>query len=94
MDTEKMRDEFEAWMKRRHPGIDWIIERSDENSEAYRNPGVEGHWESWQASRAAIVIELPHIGDYLDLYGQGDNAWSYVTDVHAAIEAAGLTVKE
>jgi hypothetical protein len=55
---------------------------------------VHVHWE-WLAYNAALdslVIELPHIGDYLDLYRQGEDADAYLHDLFQAIEKTGVRV--
>ena len=91
--TDKARADFEAWMKRRHPGIDWIIDRADDDENIYRNPGVEGHWESWQASRASVVVELPqHDPDSNEPFDVG--FCRAIEELRAAAVATGLTVKE
>lgn len=48
-------------------------------------------WEGWQASRAAIVVELPEAQDFDGYYNPGHGFEK--GDVVAAIEAAGLKVK-
>ena len=59
---------------------------------------VQGHWQTWQASRAAIEIELqkpkkgPLPGDYHIGYDSGAES-QYESDVEA-IRAAGIKVKE
>lgn len=50
-------------------------------------------WDVWRASREAVVVELPHIGDYLDTYRQGENCRSFLDDLRTAIESQGLKVK-
>ena len=42
--SDKMREEFEAWISKQ--GYFWIV-----NKEAY--------WEAWKASRAALCVNLP-----------------------------------
>ncbi|MHC8403638.1 hypothetical protein [Pseudomonas sp. TMB3-21] len=54
--NDKIRDEFEAW----HRGVvagDPPHEKY--NSGDYRNQHVQRYWFGWQASREALVIELP-----------------------------------
>lgn len=59
---------------------------------------VQGHWQTWQASRAAIEIELqkpkkgPLPGDYHIGYDSGAES-QYESDVEA-IRTAGVKVKE
>ncbi|MFJ2549532.1 hypothetical protein ACIOVF_24140 [Pseudomonas sp. NPDC087612] len=66
MDTNKMREQFEQWAKDRYS---WHLHddaRDPEdrtlaswNGDAYGNRIVEGMWQAWQASREAVVVELP-----------------------------------
>lgn len=81
MSTEKMREQFLEWW--------W----SDDQREL-RCSCAEG-WARhvWYSSRAAIEVELPPIGDYIDRYGQGNNCDEYVDMVKDAIESLGLKVK-
>nr|DAZ68589.1 MAG TPA: hypothetical protein [Caudoviricetes sp.] len=51
----------------------------------YRNTACQEQWEAWQASRAAIVIELPWLGK---------SSLMDTDDVVEAIELQGLTAKE
>lgn len=56
-------------------------------------------WVVWQASREALVIELPNrfAAKYQDYYddveGGGFNEARYINDLTAGIEAAGVEVK-
>lgn len=49
---------------------------------------VQGHWQTWQASRAAIEIELPvwFVSDAIAVYDRDD--------IDESIRAAGIKVKE
>ncbi|EJU4355376.1 hypothetical protein N4659_003560 [Escherichia coli] len=47
-------------------------------------------WALWQASRAAIEIELP---ESFTMHS-GRTPYLYVSEVHSAIRAAGVKVKE
>lgn len=105
---EKMRAEFEAWVgiptmlnRRESPAL-WggtaeEIARHDANP--YDHPWTRGAWEAWQASRAALVVELPEkisqyntddVGFVNPAAAEHDEA---IDDCRAAIEAAGVRVK-
>lgn len=91
MDTEKMREEFEAaYLKdvceRTSSATDdgWLERGSDGEYRSYR---ANGAWWAWQASRESLVIELPE--SYMDGICESMEA----DDVRKAIEAAGLKVK-
>lgn len=53
--NEKMREEFEEWLKARYWGEG--LGRFDDGE--YHKTSIQYMWESWQASRAALVVELP-----------------------------------
>lgn len=76
-----MREEFEAWWIDRHG-----------NREGIASPAKEKiAREAWQASRAALVVELPTIEDAGTL--TSGVAKGVLRDCRAAIEAAGVQVK-
>lgn len=74
MGKDKMRDEFEAWATEN--GMAIHLARGE--SGLYGSPVTQRYWGCWQASRAAVVVELPRV---------------YTQATRAAIEAAGLQVK-
>ncbi|HDS1811558.1 TPA: hypothetical protein QEM79_002297 [Pseudomonas putida] len=67
MDTNKMREQFEAAYAakstarngRFYPGV---LTRGDDGD--YVIPSVQSAWWAWQASREAVVVELPKFEDY------------------------------
>jgi hypothetical protein len=96
MSSENMREEFEAWavadagstckQLKFERGGEWYLGRDHQ----VMNLG----WAAWQASRAAVVVELPEVcEDEIDQVG-GEQLVRYypVRGVLAAIEAAGLKV--
>ena len=107
MDTNKIREQFEQWAKDRYS---WHLHddaRDPEdrtlaswNGETYGNRIVEGMWQAWQASREAVVVELPAKAEPFEaelsatpiytLKGEGRNA--AIAECRAAIEAQGLKV--
>lgn len=87
MDTNKMRDisreQFEASAVIRHKDETWAVEagllrRGDDG--CYLIQWLEIEWEVWQASREAVVVELP------------DHFRPSREEVIAAIQAQGLKV--
>lgn len=87
MDTNKMRDisreQFEAWHR---SVVEGEPPHEKYNSGDYRNQHVQRYWLGWQASREAVVVELPkewvtNVGTMLPTPG-----------VRRAIEAQGLKV--
>lgn len=63
MNIEKIREEFEAWQAKETPGADLAhcgaLIGEGPARESYRNMYVAERWIGWQASRAAIEVELP-----------------------------------
>ncbi|GDC45526.1 TPA: hypothetical protein ACGP7K_003147 [Escherichia coli] len=63
-----------------------MLDRRESGS--YSHLATENKWEAWQASRAAIGIELPvwFVSDAIAVYDRDD--------IDEAIRAAGVKVKE
>ena len=92
MNTEKMREEFEAWAKHHYLLMDCVTDLQDGE---YFDPEMQYAWEAWQASRESLVIELPKRCDKMDgiaVYTE-EGDFYHRHDVREAIEAAGLKVK-
>lgn len=89
MDTNKMRDisreQFEATVIKQFEGLGEespSLIRNDDGD--YQGLEVQAAWWGWQASREAVVVELPD---------EEPGYMYYAPDVLAAIEAQGLKVK-
>lgn len=87
--SEQMRSEFEEWGRREGVAL-WCHHKKQE---IYYCGAAQTAWLAWQASRAALCVELPVMSDYIDRYGQGENCDSYLTDLRDAIHAAGVKTK-
>jgi len=93
---EESRKQFEAWFNDKSA---WKIKPSMRTKKGYaNNPSAQEKWEVWQASRAAVEIELPKKNvrypfdeAFDDGYTDGKNG--AIQDCADAIRAAGLTVK-
>ena len=87
---DESRKQFEEWFKNKYHVSSDVMK--------IMHIKVEIAWEAWQASRAAIEIELqkpkkgPLPGDYNIGYDSGAES-QYESDVEA-IRAAGVKVKE
>ncbi|WJM93397.1 hypothetical protein QDY63_11130 [Pseudomonas brenneri] len=94
MSTEKMRKDFERWECEADQGPQtdpaWLM--YDANTKTYPLDKIQSRWEVWQASRAAIEVELP---DYTNQFYGGDHfdECQYAADCEKAIESLGLKVK-
>jgi hypothetical protein len=83
MSSEKMREEFEAWVLDKWPETDL----GQFNDGEYCGFTLQHCWAAWQASRAAAVVELPQ-------QSGGNPDWNQaIRYCRQAIEAAGLQVK-
>lgn len=86
MSIEKMREDFEAWTAYRcmpllRQGAGYASERT----------GMA--WSAWQASRAAIEVELPKVSHYFDQSEYPHTCAMLDRDLRASIESLGLKVK-
>lgn len=99
MSTEKMREEFEAFASTPEFGLRPGHFVRDENG-GYESFPTQCYWEVWQASRAAIEVELPSSarmyfnGAPAEAYTDGIKCWHDGVDAaRRAIESLGLKVK-
>jgi hypothetical protein len=78
MSTEKMWEEFEAWYLGKFCGGQARLFRCVNADQVYYFTEVQSKWDAWQASRAAIEVELPEpyavVGDYAAC-GGGRSVW-------------------
>lgn len=99
MDTNKMREMREAFERtnsRDH-------RRQPPKGNNYIDPMAQADWESfqkgWQASREAVVVEMPSRASeayreyFDDVEGGSFNEAAYIRDVRKAIEAQGVKCK-
>ncbi len=91
---QAMREEFEAWLL-----PSWSRERfvDGEGDWQYVEDWVQGAWIGWQASRAALRVELPDkakfVEYYEDLEGGTFNWQRYMVAIQEALQQAGIEVK-
>jgi len=90
MDTNKMREQFEAAYTAYCEKLGWKTYTAFHMlSEVYVKESTELAWQMWQASREAVVVELPK--PHYEF--EGDEAPEmFASQVVAAIEAQGLKV--
>lgn len=85
---DKMREEFEGWVRRR--GGD-VMKRDRD----YISSMTREWWQAWQASRAALVVQLPapcYRAEHVDRCSN-DLEWdSYfeIEEVKSALSEAGI----
>ena len=84
---DKMREEFEAWTKQR-----WVKPNLNKYESGYENATINEQWQAWQASRKALVVELPHAAFFND--ANDSPALCYrVAEIEKALDAAGVAYK-
>lgn len=88
------REQFEAWLEREQglygEDIEWQPERN-----CYAKFGIHLAWYAWQASRAAIEIEIPPGVDVGRIIGSDGRMMYWIEErtVKSIIESEGLKVK-
>lgn len=88
---EESRKQFEEWASHAY-GADYMC-RSPGKDGDYINWLIEDLWQGWQASRAAIEIDLPPQVDSSNAPFAA-TAWNaYRVDAAKSIRAAGLKIK-
>ena len=87
--SDKMREEFEAWHR---SVVEGEPPHEKYNSGDYWNQHVQRYWLGWQASRSAVVIELPQIVGFEGAYDsqQDHELVPRMSDVEDADEIFGL----
>jgi len=88
MGVERIKTEFEEWARESIPGVSLsprmtnvgILCEGDE----YHSPSVQRMYEAWQASRAALVVELPEPHAHLIWIQAGRGPDDYWDDVEVS----------
>jgi hypothetical protein len=89
MSIDKMREEFEAWHKKE---VASFIAAGEVQAARHMQAFKETMLAVWEASRAALVIELPSPDS--EEGESWDGCWKYgVKQCREVIEAAGVKVK-
>lgn len=89
---QAMREEFEAWLL-----PSWSRERfvDGEGDWQYVEDWVQGAWIGWQASRAALRVELPAKRSY-SMYATKHECHAFndaIEKANEALQQAGIEVK-
>ncbi|WP_205580085.1 hypothetical protein [Pseudomonas aeruginosa] len=92
-----IREEFEAWATEAMGGYADLRKSTDPNFE-YDDADVDFAYQAWQASRAALRVELPECRDPLNSTGDDENPRSAgfndcLERVTEALQQAGIEVK-
>ncbi len=83
---QAMREEFEAWVRTQvpEPSLATVLAYSAGN-DLYLNPHIQGRYEGWKASRAALRVDLPRVIFDEDLQ-------AYRDECVEALQQAGIEV--
>ena len=98
---DKMREQFEAAYAAKSTARNGrfypaVLTRGDDGE--YVIPSVQSAWWAWQASREAVVVQMPNRAaeayreEFDDVEGGSFNEAAYIRDVRKVIEALGLKV--
>ena len=79
--NDKMRDEFKGWAYKSGYDIDDAQESADDEK-FFVCYDTEACWQAWQASRAALVVELPEKAALMSS-----------SSVYSALDEAGVGYK-
>ncbi|MEQ6424509.1 hypothetical protein V1O62_31870 [Pseudomonas aeruginosa] len=100
---QAMREEFEAWVWDIYEETLWFDMNREfvlkRNGDEYFGNFLNDRWEAWQASRAALRVELPERRDPLNSTGDDENPRSSgfnacLERVKEALQQAGIEVAE
>ena len=89
---DKMRDEFKGWAYKSGYDIDDAQESADDEK-FFVCYDTEACWQAWQASRAALVVELPPEREerFIDSYQEGWN--DAIDSCMVRVVSVGVTCK-
>ncbi|HFN5074002.1 TPA: hypothetical protein ACHFZB_001806 [Pseudomonas aeruginosa] len=84
---QAMREEFEAWVRTQvpEPSLATVLAYSAGN-DLYLNTHIQGRYEGWKASRAALRVDLPRVIFDEDLQ-------AYRDECVEALQQAGIEVR-
>ncbi|MBH8916184.1 hypothetical protein I5K03_12570 [Pseudomonas aeruginosa] len=93
-----MREEFEAWVSGRKVCTRYGAKLKTNPDGMYSDYRINDRWLAWQASRAALRVELPDRRDPLNWTGDDENPRSSgfnacLERVKEALQQAGIEVK-
>ncbi|SDK82432.1 hypothetical protein SAMN05216189_105329 [Pseudomonas delhiensis] len=87
-----IREEFEAWHLAKHG---YITRGNEDLGEgAYGQGQCSQRWEVWQASRAALKVELPDNSARAGSDPYQDGYYACREEVEEALQQAGIEVKQ
>ncbi|MGP1101996.1 hypothetical protein ACJ8OA_06125 [Serratia sp. CY68630] len=82
---DKLREEFEQWLRSKPHVLNVGVRKSGD----YVLKEDQIAWSAWQASRASIVVELPHCGEYDEPF----SAANAIMDCTNTLRSIGLSIK-
>lgn len=91
---------FEAIYAKQHDvPAESLVQYRHKSKDGYNLPGIASHYRTYCDALDSIVVEMPNRFDekyqdyYDDVEGGCFNEGRYITDVHAALTAAGVKYK-
>ena len=95
--SDQMRKEFEAWASTQGLRVDRALSAAGADLKRYDFELTNAAFEIWQASRAALVVELPKVyqDPYADSYTRAniDGKIGLLEEVQEALDEAGVSYK-
>ena len=90
---DKCREQFEEWAGKQRFNTERLNDCNSNECKWYANAATDMLWDAWQASRQALVVELPEVFD-----AAKDDAAYYEyayhkDDVEKALDSAGVEYK-
>lgn len=90
IEVDKSREQFERWFSKSYSCIAKLFRLNSEGE--YENLTIRASWRAWQASRAAIEVELPDSTEFdgPDMSG----AQQAISQIRKTLTETGIKVKE
>jgi len=89
-DIEKSGKDFEEYVKSLPAYTENMLQKDEEGKYIYAYD--RHHFNTWQASRESLVVELPNLNRYTTPTSYLGSAYSY--DVKKALQSAGINYTE
>lgn len=87
---DKMREQFEEWRLAKFCGGEERLKKCSNAPDVYYYTSEQEAWKAWQASRAALVIELPMPAKPVEPEDAFDDSW--MDGYHAAVRTRNTCI--
>lgn len=92
MSIDKMREQFEQHITELCDGFEQAKSALERWEDGYRSEEAQREWGTWQASRAALVVDLDRAREAAE-HDYAGNEGLVLFECIEALEAAGVKVK-